>query len=72
LIYKRQEGDGTYSELWIYAVEKAVKDEFSVRDAILNGTDIDPKTGTSEDGTQYFEIWTSNDRQMMKIYRLPN
>jgi hypothetical protein len=72
LIYKRQDDDGTYSELWIYKINKGVRDEFEVRNAILNGTDIDLKTGKSEDESQYFEIWTCNDRQMMKIYRLPN
>ena len=72
LIYKRQDDDGTYSELWIYRIAKGLKDEYEVRNAILNGTDIDLKTGKSEDESQYFEIWTCNDRQMMKIYRLPN
>lgn len=72
LIYKRQDDDGTYSELWIYKIAKGMKGEFEVRNAILNGTDIDLKTGKSEDESQYFEIWTCNDRQMMKIYRLPN
>lgn len=72
LIYKRQDVDGTYTELWTYDINKGVKDEFNIRNAILNGTDIDHKTGSSPDNIQRYELWTSNDRQFMQITGLPN
>ena len=72
LIYKRQESDGTYGELWIYKIDKGMKDEYKIRNAILNGTDIDQKSGQSKDERQHYELWTSNDRQMMKVYGLVN
>lgn len=72
LIYKRQDVDGTYTELWAYDIAKGLKDEFNVRNAILNGTDIDHKTGSSPDNIQRYELWTSNNRQFMQITGLPN
>jgi len=72
LIYKRQDVDGTYTELWTYDIQKGVKDEFNIRNAILNGTDIDHKTGSSPDNVQRYELWTSNNRQFMQITGLPN
>jgi hypothetical protein len=72
LIYKRQDVDGTYTELWTYDIQKGVKDEFNIRNAILNGTDIDHKTGSSPDNIQRYELWTSNNRQFMQITGLPN
>ena len=72
LIYKRQDVDGTYIELWAYDIHKGLKDEFNIRNAILNGTDIDHKTGSSPDNVQRYELWTSNNRQFMQITGLPN
>lgn len=72
LIYKRQDVDGTYTELWSYDINKGIKDEFNIRNAILNGTDIDHKTGSSPDNIQRYELWTSNNRQFMQITGLPN
>jgi hypothetical protein len=72
LIYKRQDVDGTYTELWTYDINKGIKDEFNIRNAILNGTDIDHKTGSSPDNIQRYELWTSNNRQFMQITGLPN
>jgi len=72
LIYKRQDVDSTYTELWTYDIQKGVKDEFNIRNAILNGTDIDHKTGSSPDNIQRYELWTSNNRQFMQITGLPN
>jgi hypothetical protein len=72
LIYKRQDVDGTYIELWAYDIQKGLKDEFNIRNAILNGTDIDHKTGSSPDNVQRYELWTSNNRQFMQITGLPN
>ena len=72
LIYKRQDVDGTYTELWAYDIAKGLKDEFNIRNAILNGTDIDHKTGSSPDNVQRYELWTSGPRQFMQITGLPN
>jgi len=72
LIYKRQDVDGTYIELWAYDIQKGLQDEFNIRNAILNGTDIDHKTGSSPDNVQRYELWTSNNRQFMQITGLPN
>lgn len=72
LIYKRKDGDGTFTELWEYDISKGTKDEFRIRSAILNGTDIDHKTSTSPDNKQQYTLWTSNTRQMMQISGLPN
>lgn len=72
LIYKRQDGDSTFTELWAYNINKGLKDEFNIRSAILDGTDIDDKTGTSEDGKQKYTLWTSNGRQFMQITGLQN
>jgi hypothetical protein len=72
LIYKRTSHNGTYEEMWIYKAGSNYRDENKIRSAILDGTDIDQRLGSSTDGEQTYEIWTCNDRQIMKISGLPN
>ena len=72
LIYKRRDVDGTYTELWAYDIDRGFKDEYDIRDAILNGTDISHKTGLSSDEQQSFDLWTCGGRQMMRIKGLEN
>ena len=72
LIYKRQDGDGTYVELWVYNISKGYKDEYHIRNAILDGTDIETKTGSSPDNKQKFELWTIGERQFIQVTGLPN
>lgn len=72
LIYKRSAPNGTFSEMWMYKAGHNYRDENKVRSAILDGTDIDQRLGASTDGEQTYEIWTCNDRQIMKISGLPN
>jgi hypothetical protein len=72
LVYKRSDSDGTFSELWMYDISKGSKDEFDIRNAILDGTDIDQKTGSSDDNKQKYTLWTNNTRQMMHITGLAN
>jgi hypothetical protein len=72
LLYKRQDGDGTYVELWVYNISKGIHDEFKIRNAILDGTDIETKTGASPDNKQKFELWTIGERQFIQITGLPN
>jgi hypothetical protein len=72
LIYKRQDGDGSYVELWVYNISKGYKDEYKIRNAILDGTDIDTKSGSSPDNKQKFELWTIGERQFIQVTGLPN
>jgi hypothetical protein len=72
LIYKRASRDGMYSEMWMYEIGSNHRSEEKVRSAILDGTDIDQRLGASVNGEQTYELWTCNDRQIMKISGLPN
>ena len=72
LVYKRQDEEGTYEELWMYKVDGGVKDELEVRRDILAGTDIPQGKTKSEDKTQEFELWTSGNVQFLHITGLPN
>lgn len=72
LIYKRVGNNGTYTEMWMLQVGPNHRTEDKIRSAILDGTDIDQRLGASESGEQSYEIWTCNDRQIMKISGLPN
>lgn len=72
LIYKREGHNGTFTEMWMYQVGPNHRTEEKVRSAILDGTDIDQRLGASVSGEQSYEIWTCNDRQIMKISGLPN
>ena len=72
LIYKRASQNGTYEEMWMYKAGHNYRDENKIRSAILDGTDIDQRLGNSPDGEQTYEIWTCNDRQILKISGLPN
>jgi hypothetical protein len=71
LVYKRQNQDGTYNELWIYTVGKDVKSEFAIRRAILSGTDIDPNKQESDDGSQRANTSTVGNVQFIQITGLP-
>lgn len=72
LVYKRQIETGQYEEMWSYKIEKNIKDETKLKNAILSGTDIDPKRGGSEDGQQTYELWTAGNAQILVITGLPN
>lgn len=72
LIYKREGRNGTYTEMWMYEVGPNHRTEEKIRSALLDGTDIDQRLGSSINGEQSYEIWTCNDRQIMKISGLPN
>lgn len=72
LIYKREGHNGTFTEMWMVRVGPNHRDEEKIRSAILDGTDIDQRLGASTNGEQTYEIWTCNDRQILKISGLPN
>ena len=48
-----------------------MKDELTIRRAILEGTDIPPKKTESEDGQQKYELTTMGNGQMLEITGLP-
>ena len=72
LVYKRQTEDGSFEELWIYNIGNSMNDELEIRRDILAGTDIKPKTTTSEDGKQQYFLTTLGNAQYVNIRGLPN
>lgn len=72
LVYKRQNPDGTFTELWIQNIGKDMKRESEIRRAILAGTDIPPTKETSDDGSQTSELTTMGNVQFLKIDGLPS
>ena len=72
LVYKRQNPDGTFSELWIQNIGKDMKRESEIRRAVLAGTDIPPTKETSDDGTQTCELTTLGNVQFLRIDGLPS
>lgn len=71
LVYKRENGEGAYDELWVYNVD-TMKDELKIRRNILAGTDIPENKTHSPDGSQYFTLATMGNAQMLFISGLPN
>jgi len=67
LVYKRKTENGTYEELWVFNVGDNIKQETSVRKAILAGTDIDPNTHMSDDGEQKAKTITIGNVQYLNI-----
>lgn len=73
LVYKRRDEQNTYEELWVYNVGgRDIKPEMKIRNSILAGTDIDPKTQRSEDGQQTCETITTGNVQFLHIKGLLN
>ena len=70
LVYKRSTDDGSYEEMWTYNVTN-LRDEMSIRKAILSGTDIPPNKTQSPDGSQHYELWTAGNAEVMLIKGLP-
>lgn len=70
LVYKRENIDGTYDEMWVYNIDD-VKKATLIRREILAGTDIDPKTLRSPDGEQTAKIDTVGNAQFLIISGLP-
>ena len=66
LVYKREVEDGTYEELWQYNTS-TLRDEITVRKAILAGTDIPVNKAQSPDGSQSFETWAAGNAELMLI-----
>lgn len=73
LVYKRKDQQNNYEELWVYNVGgRDIRPETKVRNSILAGTDIDPKTQKSEDGQQNCETITVGNVQFLHITGLLN
>lgn len=72
LVYKRGSEDGTFEELWIYNITKNRKRDQLIRTAIFAGTDIDPHTAESRDGSQEAEVSTLGNVQFLRISGLVN
>ncbi len=72
LVYKRQQEDGTFHELWQYNLGDDFKKELTVRRAILAGTDIPINKMRSPDNSQSYELWTIGNGQLLQVKGLPN
>lgn len=72
MVYKRQQEDGTFEELWIYNIGDKMDDSLSIRREILSGTDIPRGHTRSEDGKQSYTLQTMGNAQMLHITGLPN
>lgn len=73
LVYKRQEYDGTYTELWMLNNTKdSLRDDLDIRRDVLSGTDIPNNSRTSDDGSQKYDITVLGNVQMLKVTGLPN
>ena len=67
LVFKRKSQNGTFDELWVYNVGDNLKQETVIRKAILAGTDVDPNTQMSDDGTQKAKTYTVGNVQFLNI-----
>lgn len=71
LVYKRQQEDGTFEELWLYKIGDDFNQAINIRKDILAGTDIPPNKTKSEDGSQKYTITTMGDGQIVSVTGLP-
>jgi hypothetical protein len=71
LVYKRESQDGTFEELWFYN-SKDMTSSMQIRQQILSsGTDIKGNNPASEDGKQFFTLWSSGNGELLNIKGLP-
>ena len=72
LVFKRQQEDGTFNELWQYNLGDDFKKELTIRRAIISGTDIPINKMRSPDSSQSYELWTVGNGQLLQVKGLPN
>lgn len=72
LVYKRQNEEGTYDELWVFGTGGNMEDGLKVRRNILAGTDIPPRATKSVNGQQSYTLKTLGNGQILHIKGLPN
>ena len=70
LVYKREQEDGTYEEMWMYNSGEFKKD-IETKQAILAGTDIPKNATQSPDGAQEVSMWSAGNVDIVKITGLP-
>lgn len=70
LVYKREQEDGTYEEMWIFNSGEFKKD-MNVKKAILAGTDIPVNATASADGAQEMTMWSAGNADIVLIKGLP-
>jgi hypothetical protein len=71
LVYKRQNTEGTYDELWVYNIDGDISNELDIRRDILAGTDIPTNKTQSDDGSQKYTLATLGNAQILSIQSLP-
>jgi hypothetical protein len=71
LAYKRETGDGTFEELWVYNSDGDFSTESEIKSAILAGTDIDESKLMSDNGEQKADLWTVGNVTFLKTTGLP-
>lgn len=73
LVYKRRDQKNSFEELWVYNVGgRDIKPEMRIRNSVLAGTDIDPKTQRSPDGQQTCDTLSVGNVQFLHIKGLVN
>lgn len=72
LVYKREQPDGRFEELWIFNSSDAVKQSMDIRSAIIAGTDIPVNKTSSPDGEQSYQLWTAGNAEILNIVGLQN
>lgn len=70
LVYKREQEDGTYEEMWIFNSGK-FKQDINTKKAIVAGTDIPPNATRSPDGAQELKMWSAGNADVVVITGLP-
>ena len=70
LVYKREQSDGTYEEMWIYNSGSFDLD-LKTKKAIIAGTDIPENDTRSPDGTQNVIMWSAGNCDVLVITGLP-
>jgi hypothetical protein len=71
LVYKREQPDGRFEELWVYNVAD-MQQGLTTRRAILAGTDIKLNKTSSESDEQYYVVWSVGNGECLNIKGLPN
>ena len=71
LVYKRENGEGSFEELWVYPNEDLSK-SLKIQKEILAHTDIPPNETKSQDGNQTYTLITMGNANILHIDGLPN
>lgn len=72
LVFKRQNDEGTFEELWLYKDGDDFKSEIDIKRNIMAGTDIPKNQSHTNDKSQESKLWSVGNIQMLHIWGLPN